>query len=286
MDQKLTYLLKLLDDDSPEVKSAILKEILAYGPALEYHLSQLGAAVSEEQRTLLKDLLGEHARVSIKSRWRECFKEKSEVAQIENALQLIAEFQNGPNYPYRLKKMLDELTKEFEQHIFQDIDPVKLADFIFKTKHFRGVNGLDYYNPSNSNLVYCLENRCGIPISLSLIFILVGARLGMEIEGCNFPGHFLARFYADEKMILVDGYNSGRFLDEESIFEMNPNLPEVVREVLKERATSCQIIMRVLHNLIKAYEETKQKDNSELMVELLEETEAIARENLEDPPSF
>ena len=56
---------------------------------------------------------------------------------------------------------------------------------------FRG-NQDDYYDIRNSYLDEVLDRRTGIPITLALVYIEVGKRIGIDIRGVSFPGHFLA----------------------------------------------------------------------------------------------
>src|SRR5437867_3405967 len=68
----------------------------------------------------------------------------------------------------------------------------KLNRFLFQTRGFRG-NTEDYYDPRNSYLNEVLERRLGIPITLSLVFMEVGKRLGLRLEGVGMPGHFIVK---------------------------------------------------------------------------------------------
>jgi regulator of sirC expression with transglutaminase-like and TPR domain len=63
---------------------------------------------------------------------------------------------------------------------------------LFVAEGFAG-NTDDYYDPANSHLDQVLERRRGIPITLAVVLIEVGRRVGPEIEGVNAPGHFLVR---------------------------------------------------------------------------------------------
>ena len=63
---------------------------------------------------------------------------------------------------------------------------------LFTVEGFRG-NDVDYYDPANSYLDQVLERRMGIPITLALVLMEVGRRLGVVVEGLNTPGHFLVR---------------------------------------------------------------------------------------------
>ena len=67
-----------------------------------------------------------------------------------------------------------------------------LGQFLFDSEGFTG-NLSDYDDPRNSFLNDVLARRTGIPITLSIIYIHVGRRVGLWLEGVNFPGHFLVR---------------------------------------------------------------------------------------------
>src|SRR5262245_35682236 len=64
--------------------------------------------------------------------------------------------------------------------------------FMFDEQHFIG-NRDKYEDPRNSCLNEVLDRRTGIPITLALVFMEVGRRAGLRIDGVNFPGHFLVR---------------------------------------------------------------------------------------------
>ncbi|HEY8517902.1 MAG TPA: tetratricopeptide repeat protein [Candidatus Binatia bacterium] len=67
----------------------------------------------------------------------------------------------------------------------------------------------DYYDPRNSYLNEVIDRRRGIPITLAVVYIAVGTRLGQPVYGVNAPGHFLVR-HAD---VLLDPFASGRVVE-------------------------------------------------------------------------
>ena len=76
-----------------------------------------------------------------------------------------------------------------------------LVHFLHDEAGFRG-NAADYYDPRNSYLNEVLERRVGIPITLSILWIGLAHRLGLDAHGVGFPGHFLAAL--DGGSLLVD----------------------------------------------------------------------------------
>jgi regulator of sirC expression with transglutaminase-like and TPR domain len=69
-----------------------------------------------------------------------------------------------------------------------------------------------YYDPRNSFLNHVLDRRRGIPITLSLVTMEVGRRLGVPTAGIGLPGHFLLRDKVDPE-VFIDPYHRGRLLD-------------------------------------------------------------------------
>src|SRR5262245_11589358 len=94
-------------------------------------------------------------------------------------------------------------------HAAPEVATADLATFLATECGFRG-NQDDYYDPRNSFLNDVLERRTGIPISLAVVLLEVGARLGLSIEGVGFPGHFLVRVQGSAGPVFYDPFFGGR----------------------------------------------------------------------------
>ena len=70
--------------------------------------------------------------------------------------------------------------------------------------------------PRNSFLNDVLDRRQGIPITLSLVLIEVGKRLGLAVEGIGLPGHFIAGARLGDSQILLDPFSAGSVLTPEA----------------------------------------------------------------------
>ena len=83
-----------------------------------------------------------------------------------------------------------------------------LNKYLFEELGFVG-NESDYYDPRNSMLHQVLGRRTGIPITLSVVYIEVGRRAGLRVEGVGLPGHFIVRAFENEEDegVLVDPFN-------------------------------------------------------------------------------
>jgi regulator of sirC expression with transglutaminase-like and TPR domain len=94
-----------------------------------------------------------------------------------------------------------------------------INEILFVQEGFRG-NNEDYYDPRNSFFNDVLDRKLGIPITLSLVYMEVARRVGLEIQGVGFPGHFLVKFVANERETLIDPFNNGRVLSVDDCQEL------------------------------------------------------------------
>lgn len=83
-----------------------------------------------------------------------------------------------------------------------------LADYMFGDLHFRG-NTTNYLDARNSYLNEVMDRRLGLPITLSVIFMELGQRLGLPVEGVGLPGHFIVGVQAEAGRYFFDPFNGG-----------------------------------------------------------------------------
>lgn len=267
----LPSIIHLLEDES--VRGSVMKELVSFGPSLEDEIDQQKIPLSAEHALLIRSLFDQRYREWLMQAWKIRFEKKNDKEQLEESLNLLAEFQLGRLYPRKLRMLLDTLADEYDARYAQR-DALDLSEFLFQGYALRGTEQEDYYNPMNSNPVHVIEQRRGIPISLACVYILVGDRLGLKIEGCNFPGHFLALASTKRERVIVDCFNGGTFINEESLASVNAQITR--GDILKMQCTAPMIIARVLRNLINAYQHTGDNATAHTMADLLYSVESIS----------
>ncbi len=119
-----------------------------------------------------------------------------------------------------------------------------------------------------------INEKRGIPISLTLTYMLIGGRLGLEIRGCSFPGHFLARVVHGGETFFVDCFHGGRFLRREDILEVEAQASRPLARVLDAVPSAEAILLRVLNNLVRAYTAVNRIEDAALMRELAQGMQA------------
>lgn len=96
---------------------------------------------------------------------------------------------------------------------------VRLRAFMFEELGFRG-DVHDYYSPENSLLHAVMQRRLGIPLTLGIVFMELGWRIGLRFEGVGFPGHFLVRLAGEESDLLLDPFDHGTSVHEDDCRRM------------------------------------------------------------------
>lgn len=130
-----------------------------------------------------------------------------------------------------------------------------LNHVLFTEHGYRG-NREDYFDPKNSFLNEVLKRKTGIPISLSVLYMQVAERAGLELAGVGFPGHFLVKHLTGTEEIVIDPFRSGEVRSRADLERMLREIygekvgfdPEFLEPVSKK-----QIVKRMLGNLRAIY---------------------------------
>jgi regulator of sirC expression with transglutaminase-like and TPR domain len=153
---------------------------------------------------------------------------------------------------------------------------IELNDFLFADLGFHG-NADDYYDPRNSYLNEVIDRRRGIPITLSVLYLEIGRRIGLRLEGVSFPGHFLVRVPMRGGTLVLDPFSGGAPQSEADLRErLKRVIPggatggvavaDLPLTQFLEPAGNRQILARLLRNLKGVYRE---KDKPERLLEVL-----------------
>lgn len=267
---QIPYLIKLIDDDNPEIREKITGELSSFGIELEEEITAQQVSITETQKNLLNLVLIETRKNWLKNSWSVWQMLPNDYLRIEKANHLLSVFHYGPLHPFILSEMLDKLTEDY-YNIYPIPDEFNLADFIFGVKGLSGARD-DFYNPLNSNLVYVIKEKKGIPLSLACVYMLVGHRLGLRIEGCNYPSHFLIRFFSEGQMIFVDCFNGGKFIYEEDLIAMEKKTYFQNEKYFTEYVDANTIMARTLKNISNAYKHNNEIELSNFFTNMLSET--------------
>ncbi len=111
---------------------------------------------------------------------------------------------------------LDDLANDFQKLVSETTSETERLEafhkFLFDEQGFHG-SRVNYYNPSNSYLNETIDDREGLPITLSILYMTIAKRAGFRTEGVGLPGHFVVRVIPKEgEPLLVDPFERGQKL--------------------------------------------------------------------------
>jgi len=198
-------------------------------------------------------------------RWKEIVAGPEEdIGLAEAALVIAAHEYPGLDVNAYLARIA-ELAETLKGRLRRDIGPtdalVALNRYLFEELGFSG-NTADYYDPRNSYLNEVLDRRLGIPITLSVLCIEIGRRIGLALHGVSFPGHFLVKCVVRDGVVVLDPYARGASLSLDDLQLRLKTLrgetppPDMVQHMLAAAGRK-DILVRLLRNLKSNYLERR-----------------------------
>jgi regulator of sirC expression with transglutaminase-like and TPR domain len=152
---------------------------------------------------------------------------------------------------------LDGMAREARRYLGSSLESQVsgLCRYLFHEMGFHG-NRAEYYDPRNSYLNDVLDRQAGIPITLSVIAMAVGRRLGMRVDGVGLPGHFVAVASDEDRQVFFDPFHDGRRLSPDDCSELIKQSAgldiEATPELLRPASTGA-VVTRMLTNLKGCY---------------------------------
>jgi regulator of sirC expression with transglutaminase-like and TPR domain len=182
-------------------------------------------------------------------------------------------------YIARLDAMGDAARRVVERHASSSGDMstqggVKaLNEYLFEELGFTG-NREKYEDPRNSCLNEVLERRTGIPLTLSIVYMEVARRAGLQVDGINFPGHFLVRCPQSQSrhQLVIDPFHAGALLSEHNcrvLLQKHVGGEVAFSRSLLSPATRNQVLVRMLLNLKRIYVHMRSFPQARDITELL-----------------
>jgi regulator of sirC expression with transglutaminase-like and TPR domain len=254
-------IVKLLRDDDQRTVDLVKDQLALQGSAAIPSLQDLLTMYDERVTEHVKDVMGRidstDAAQELASRC-ESFIESDD---LEGFCWLLARAMIPGTEVDEWRALLDQWASQVNQYrVPEDTaeDRVRvLAHFMGGQLGFHG-NTEDYYNPDNTLLPRVMTTRLGIPITLTLLYMLVGARCSLRVEGINFPGHFLARHDG----VLFDPFERGRIIGIPECRQILARQKLELQPSHLETASPIAIARRILANLLYVYQSDEDIDSA------------------------
>ena len=241
-------IIRLLKDSDPETVNLTKQQLVQGGTGAIPDLRDLLSADDQQVARHVREILTEIEIGHAKAAFEEICRTISDMAGLEQACWYLAQIlQPGVDVePYQ--RTIDSWSLELRHGLSlcdsANSRAIAMAQFFGKELGLRG-NEDDYYDARNSLLPCVMDSRLGIPISLSLLYMIVGRRASVVIEGINLPGHFVVRHGG----ILLDPFHQGRILTTGDCAQILSHQNRTLHQDHLQTAHPKLILIRMLANL-------------------------------------
>ena len=266
--------LGLLDDPSPSVRRALLARFASLGSAVVPFLHDLALGPDPDLARHAAWFIDELKLSDPIAEFRGFIRSLN--YELESGSLLLARTVSPHLNIGRCVATLDEIAARTRELIAEPASTREkcrvLNRVLFHEWGFHG-NVEHYTDPRNSFLDQVLERRTGIPISLSIIYLLVAERLELELEPVGIPGHFLVGCYCDDQPFFVDPFERGVFRDPAEVFDLlrknnlAPHISDLAPTPVRE------VLCRACRNLVNHYATAGDPTRAKLFARFVEEFE-------------
>jgi regulator of sirC expression with transglutaminase-like and TPR domain len=242
-------IIRLLKDSDQETVDLTKRQLAQGGSGTIPDLRDLLSADDEQVAQHVREILTE-----IESKYaKEAFDKRCEsitnLADLEQASWYLARiFQPGLETEVH-QNTIDAWGRELRERLStcsSDMSrALTMGHFLGKELGLRG-NEDDYYNARNSLLPCVIDSRLGIPISLSVSYMIVAQRAGYVVDGINLPGHFVVRHGS----VLFDPFHQGRILTNSDCEQILSRQNRTLHREDLQTAHPRLILYRMLANLL------------------------------------
>jgi regulator of sirC expression with transglutaminase-like and TPR domain len=210
----------------------------------------------EQQAVQLRELAIAVHQQRVNAELAKLLQANDEDIDLIHAALLIARLDNDELDLDVYRQDVERMSRDVKATLPKDADETaKLASlrkYLFEQRGFHG-SRMDYYNKSNSYLNEVLDDREGLPITLSVLYVELARRLGVKVAGVGLPGHFVVKHVPTKgEAQLIDVYDGAKPLSREDASKLvesytgKPLVEEQLAAVSKKA-----ILVRMLHNLLR-----------------------------------
>ncbi|MFZ4620115.1 MAG: SirB1 family protein [Bacteroidota bacterium] len=265
-------LITLIDDEDETVFNAARERLLSYKEQVLTYLPFVDekSTLADKRLSEIREIL---IRASFKEHLRKLKRDQEGNILLEDAVFLIARQRyldlDTKLYVDQLNHYASELKDELSAVADEEEMLRRLISFFTEEKKFEG-NKEEFYSEENHYINRVLDTKIGIPITLSIVYLLVGQRIDLPLRGIGLPGHFILRFSFSGTQVFFDPFNGGKILSRADCEAIVNNLGFNFSEEYLQPVSNKQILERMLRNIILTLEKKQEIDRIETIRQFID----------------
>ncbi|MBS1494055.1 MAG: transglutaminase family protein [Bacteroidetes bacterium] len=275
-------LIKLLDDNDEYVYQHVRGKLMELGndalPALLMSLTNDNPLLNER----IKNIIDEIYFSEVDAKFKALSEKKENI--LEEAVFLIANYGYPEMDMNKYKNELDEMSTKLNLSIdkmktnplIPHDDPLQIIKiinhFLFYQQGYKG-NTENFYEPENTFFNDVMDRKKGIPISLSILYLLVCKRLNLPTYGVNLPAHFIIKYVDERDEFYIDPYNNGIVISKSEAVKFLSRIGLTKEDFdsisFLKIADDKDIIKRSLNNLVNIYTRSGDTQKTEQLKKIM-----------------
>lgn len=280
--KEIQALIHLLDDPDERVYQQIRAKIMGYGEDLIPALEDVweNASLGHIFQNRIEEIIHE---IQLKAITDELVEWKnSERQDLLAGMLIIAKYQYPDLNEDRIRKQIDKIKQDVWIELNPNLAPlekVKIINRTFFDLHGFSGNTKNYHAPQNSYINDVLDTKKGNPISLSILYMIIGQYLDIPLHGINLPRHFILGYLNDfflndedinkgHVLFYINPFSKGGVFSHQEIDYFIKQLELEPNDDFYLPCSNLKVIERVLRNLIYSYEKLGYPDKIEELKQL------------------
>lgn len=285
MDKKeIDSLIKLLDDPDTEVAQHVEEKLLSYGQEIISYLESaweqsFDAILQQRIENLVHKIQFNNVKTDLQL-WQ-----MSGAFDLLQGILIINRYQYPDLDEQKIINTIEDIKREIWMQMMYDmsaLEKVKLINHVLYNIYGFAGNTSNHTDPQNSYISQVLDSKRGNQISLAIIYSVIAQKLDIPVYGVNLPQHFILA-YVDESMeydpkggilFYINAFNKGFIFYKRDVDAFLRQLQLKAEPQFYQTCSNTDIIIRVLRNLISAYEKAGQPEKVEELQDLMRILEA------------
>jgi regulator of sirC expression with transglutaminase-like and TPR domain len=254
-ESQIRALIRLLSDEDDRIVQTISGRLIDIGPSA-VPLLQEAEIEQPEMADRIASILEEIRGGKLEDELVEQASRPDDAMSLEIGAFIIARYAYPTLDVARYRDQLDTMAREVRDRIGPRASGEETVNalnrYIFTEQGFKG-NTKNYYELENSYINCVIDRRVGIPISLSVFYLLIGQRLALPLFGIGMPGHFLVKYESDRYKVFIDCFNGGALLTEKNCARFLTEAGYGFDDKYLQKSPTRAILSRMLKNLLSVY---------------------------------
>ncbi|HWD18494.1 MAG TPA: transglutaminase-like domain-containing protein [Verrucomicrobiae bacterium] len=260
-------LISLLCDDDAHIYRTVRQKIISFGPASARWMREYALSSDPVLRRRANEIVQHFARLAADTELLAFCLNQGEDFDLERGVMLLARTQYPDINIEAYGAILDDYARDLRERLDLNGEAGEVLrginDYLFRTQKFLGEEK-NAQGPEDSYFSRVIDRKAGNPVSLCILYLLVGRRLRLPMAGIGLPqNYFLCRYQTSRAEVYIDAFNGGRLLSKSDCIKYVVQLRQRFEDSCLAPMSSRRILLRICANLHQIYTQRKAPEQME-----------------------